>query len=318
MGPARRSHTLPSYMRPLGPHMHGIILLVLAFFLLILNLFFPNLVQQVRITLTDLFAPLIHAAATPAGALTNMQTALASAGDIRAENAQLKKELETLRSLQTLTQQYAEENKNLKSLLKYKDEAVESFLTTRVIGHTGGNFIDSVIVTAGSRDGVKPGMVAMNEDGVVGRVVEVGVWSARVLLLNDFNFRLPVMLEGTQQRAILSGGGEGLPRLLFLPNDSEIKMGTRVVTSGHGGLFPPYLPVGFVQDVNNHDVRINPHARLDRLQVIRLVAYSLAGGAENPLNAELAKASQQKLEEKAQAMPELPSPVVQSPKPKVP
>lgn len=290
----RSSHTLPAFLRPLAGQIHGIILLGLALALVVLNLFFPTLVQQVRVTMTDLFAPLMHAAATPASALQGVSAALANAGDIRAENTKLRAEVENLRSLHTLAQQYAEENRNLKDLLKYKDESTLSYLTTRVIGQTGGNFTDSVIVTAGKRDGVIKGMVAMNEDGVVGRVVEAGEWSSRVLLLNDFNFRLPVMLEGTQQRAILSGEGEDLPRLLFLPNDSEVKAGARIVTSGHGGLFPPYLPVGSVKDVGRHEVTVQPHARLDRLHIIRLVQYNLAGGADNPLNQELATGTSQK------------------------
>lgn len=286
---SRRSHTLPSFLRPFGAQIHGLVLFGLAVLLVVLNLFFPHLVQRVRVTLTDAFAPLLHMAGTPAGALEGMQTALQNAGDMRTENEKLRKDLEALQSLRTLAQQYAEENRNLKNLLKYKDESVEEALTARVIGQTGGNFTESVIITAGTRDGVVENMIAMNEDGVVGRVIEVGTWSSRVLLLNDFSFRLPVMLEDTQQRAILSGEGQDMPRLLFLPQDNALKPGVRVVTSGHGGLFPPYLPVGMVKEIKGHDVRVMPLARLDRLHIIRLARYNLAGGTQNPMNAELAQ-----------------------------
>jgi rod shape-determining protein MreC len=192
-----------------------------------------------------------------------------------------------LHSWRDMALQQAEENKTLKALMKYKDDSVTSFLTARVIAEAGGNFNNSVIVTAGSRDGVIKNMIAMSENGVVGRVVETGEWSARVLLYNDINFRLPVMLEGSQQRAILTGAGDAFPRLLYVPLEIELRAGTRVVTSGHGGLFPPNLPVGILREVKGQDILITPFARLDQLQMLRLVQYNLAGGEQNAMNQEL-------------------------------
>lgn len=274
-------------MRPFGQHIHAIILITLAILLIILNIFMPSLVSKVRITFTDMFAPFMHAAAKPGEAIQGLSTAWQDVAGVREENKKLQQQISELRAWRDLAQQQADENKTLRGLLKYKDESVVSFLTARVIAEVGGNFNNSVIVTAGSRDGVVKNMIAMGEDGVVGRVIETGEWSSRVLLFNDLNFRLPVMLEGTQLRSILSGEGSGLPKLLFIPPDVDVKIGTRVVTSGHGGLFPPNLPVGVVQERKGQDVWLNPYAKLDRLQVVRLVQYNLAGGDKNPINQEL-------------------------------
>lgn len=274
-------------MRPFGQHIHAIILITLAILLIILNIFMPSLVSKVRITFTDMFAPFMHAAAKPGEAIQGLSTAWQDVAGVREENKRLQQQISELRAWRDLAQQQADENKTLRGLLKYKDESVVSFLTARVIAEVGGNFNNSVIVTAGSRDGVVKNMIAMGEDGVVGRVIETGEWSSRVLLFNDLNFRLPVMLEGTQLRSILSGEGSGLPKLLFIPPDVDVKIGTRVVTSGHGGLFPPNLPVGVVQERKGQDVWLNPYAKLDRLQVVRLVQYNLAGGDKNPINQEL-------------------------------
>lgn len=274
-------------MRPFGQHIHAIILITLAILLIILNIFMPSLVSKVRITFTDMFAPFMHAAAKPGEAIQGLSTAWQDVAGVREENKKLQQQITELRAWRDLAQQQADENKTLRGLLKYKDESVISFLTARVIAEVGGNFNNSVIVTAGSRDGVVKNMIAMGEDGVVGRVIETGEWSSRVLLFNDLNFRLPVMLEGTQLRSILSGEGTGLPKLLFIPPDVDVKIGTRVVTSGHGGLFPPNLPVGVVQERKGQEVLLNPYAKLDRLQVVRLVQYNLAGGDKNPINQEL-------------------------------
>ncbi len=278
-------------MRPFGQHIHAIILISLAILLIVLNIFMPSLVSKVRITFTDMFAPFMHAASKPSEAIQGLSTAWQDVAGVREENKKLQQQIMELRAWRDLAQQQADENKTLRGLLKYKDESVVSFLTARVIAEVGGNFNNSVIVTAGSRDGVVKNMIAMGEDGVVGRVIETGEWSSRVLLFNDLNFRLPVMLEGTQLRSILSGEGSGLPKLLFIPPDVDLKIGTRVVTSGHGGLFPPNLPVGIVQERKGQEVLLNPYVKLDRLQVVRLVQYNLAGGDKNPINQELKQAA---------------------------
>lgn len=274
----------------LGQNAPALILIALAAMLIILNLFFPSLVSRVRVTFTDLFAPFMHAAAKPGEAMQDISSAWQDVAGVREENKKLQQEVAELRAWRDLAQQQADENKSLRGLLKYKDDSVTSFLTARVIADAGGNFNNSVIVTAGTRDGVIKNMIALGEDGVVGRVIETGEWSSRILLYNDLNFRLPVMLEGTSLRAILSGEGAGLPKLLFLPTELEVKPGTRVVTSGHGGLFPPNLPVGVVQERKGQEVSLNPFAKLSRLQVVRLVQYNLAGGDKNPINQELKQA----------------------------
>jgi rod shape-determining protein MreC len=272
-------------MRASAAHVHGLILISLAAFLIILNLLFPHLVSRVRVVMMDMFAPLLHAAAKPAEAISDARDAWQSVGSAREENEKLQKEVAELRAARDLARQYAEENRMLKDLLKYKDESVLSFLTARVIAQADSNFADSLIITAGSRDGVSKNMIAMNEEGIVGRVIEVGEWSSRVLLLNDLSFRLPVMVEDTRARGILVGDGDLPPKLMYLPSDSAIKAGAAIVTSGHGGLFPPYLPVGRVAAVNEKDVTVTPHAHLGRLHMLRLVQYNLAGGTGNPMNA---------------------------------
>ncbi|NDE91311.1 MAG: rod shape-determining protein MreC [Alphaproteobacteria bacterium] len=284
-----RHNGMPSSIA--GQYGPALILVGLAVFLIVLNLFFPSLVSRIRITFTDLLAPFMHAAAKPSEALQGVSSAWESVASVREENKRLQQQIDELHEWRDLAQQQASENRSLKGLMKYKDDSVMSFLTARVIAEVGGNFNNSVIVTAGSRDGVVKDMIAMGEEGVVGRVIEAGEWSSRVLLFNDLNFRLPVMLEGTQLRAILTGEGSGSPLLLYLPTEVEIKPGTRVVTSGHGGLFPAHLPVGTVQGRKGQDVVLAPYAKLDRLQMVRLVQYNLAGGAQNPLNQELKQAA---------------------------
>ncbi len=120
------------------------------------------------------------------------------------------------------------ENKELRQLLRYAPEPKLAFISARVIADAGGPFVRSLIVTAGKTDGVREGMAAMTGEGLIGRVVEAGEWSSRILLITDLNSRIPVVITGSGDHAI--PGGDNAPRLklLYLPQDAILKPGVRV------------------------------------------------------------------------------------------
>ena len=86
---------------------------------------------------------------------------------------------------------------------------------------------------------------------MIGRVIEVGQHASRVLLLNDINSHIPVVVEGANQRAILAGSNVDMLNLIHLPPDVLVEKGSRIVTSGSGGIFPNGLPIGEVVEIKN-------------------------------------------------------------------
>ena len=82
---------------------------------------------------------------------------------------------------------------------------------------------------------------------------------------------------------MLAGDNSERPRLLYLPARAEAKIGERVVTSGHGGVFPPNLPVGVVAAIDNGIVRIEPYVELSRFDYLRIVDYGLSGVLPQPV-----------------------------------
>lgn len=119
-------------------------------------------------------------------------------------------------------------------------------VTARITSETNGPFREAILVNAGSLQGVEDGAYAENEGGLVGRVVQLGERSSRVLLVTDFNSRVPVMGEASGMRAILYGDRDDLGTLTDLPERGEFILGERVLTSGEGGIFPRGIVVGEV------------------------------------------------------------------------
>jgi rod shape-determining protein MreC len=162
-------------------------------------------------------------------------------------------------------------------------EPATTFLTARVIANSGGAYLRSLMIHAGSENGIARGQAAMTGEGLVGRVSEVGRQAARVLLVTDLNSRVPVIVEGPQQRALLTGDNSERPCLRYLDAGAEIKVGDRVVTSGQGGVFPPGLPVGVVASLDGEAPRVEPYVEMSRVEYLRIVDYGLANGLPNPV-----------------------------------
>ena len=133
------------------------------------------------------------------------------------------------------------------------------------------------MVNAGNRDGVAKGQAAITSEGLAGRVAEVGVRSARVLLVTDINSRIPVLVGEGRDRAILAGDNTNQPRLRYLAPGTEIRPGDYVVTSGHGAIFPPGLPIGVVTQASETTMRVQPFVDWAHMEFLRLADYELPG-----------------------------------------
>jgi rod shape-determining protein MreC len=86
-----------------------------------------------------------------------------------------------------------------------------------------------------------------------------------------------VVIEATRTRAILAGDNTERPRLIHLPPGAAVNPGDRIVTSGHGGAFPPGIPVGVILPSGEGTVTVKPYVHRDRLEYVRIVDYGLQG-----------------------------------------
>ena len=252
-----------------------VLLIAAAFLLMLLGRFDNALVARTRLAVVDAVAPIMDVVSRPVAAANRVADAASDLIRLRSELAGAREENRRLLQWQSVARRLEAENAAYRALLDVKTDAAPFFVSARVIADSGAPFVRTVLMNAGYRDGVRKGQAVMNEDGLLGRVLEVGQRSARVLLLSDLNSRVPIINGASQQRGVLVGDNSDLPKLVFLPNQARVAPGDPIVTSGHGGLFPPGLPIGAVGSVADGVARVKPLVDWHRIEFVRVVRYRL-------------------------------------------
>ena len=207
--------------------------------------------------------------------------------DLLAENERLRAEaLLTKRKLQKLAA-LTEQNVRLRELLNSSSLVDERVLVSELVGVDPNPFTQRILINKGAQDGVFLGQPVLDATGLMGQVVEVMPYTARVLLITDATHSLPVQVNRNGLRAIASGTGNNeWLELRFIGDTADIREGDILVSSGLGQRFPAGYPVGRVISVSQDpaqpfaDVRVAPTAQLNRSRYMLLVFSAESGYGE--------------------------------------
>lgn len=182
------------------------------------------------------------------------------------EKQQLSEQYEILKDrVAQLEQQQLEmdevirENQRLKRLLDFKEEK-DDFLVegVRITGKNPGNWFNTMTIDKGSNHGVTVNMAVINDQGLIGRVIETGGNWATVRTIVDGQSSVSAIIERTRDNGMVKGNNtlifeDGLCRMINLPLDSDVVVGDRVITSGLGEIFPKGIPIGEVIEVMDEE-----------------------------------------------------------------
>ena len=253
------------------------VLIAASVVLMLVGKAYMVLAERARMAMADMLAPIFAVLAQPLATVRDRVDDLGRVFDLYADNARLRAENDTLRRWQAVALALDAENATLKDNLHWIPDPPARFITARVVADAGGVYARAVLLSAGPNHPVLKGEVALDDRGLVGRVTELGERSVRVLLITDINSKIVVTLETSRAHAIMTGTNGPRPRLMYFPEGVQPQEGERVVTSAEAGAFPDGLPVGTVHYGSNNVPEVEPQARLDRLEVVRLFDYSERG-----------------------------------------
>jgi rod shape-determining protein MreC len=257
-------------------------LLLAAAAVMVLGRADPALVERVRLQVTDAVVPILDVLSRPVDGLTRAAERVQSWTWLAEENTRLKAERERLLEWQAVARRLEAENASLRALLNYIPDPAMHSIAARVVANSTSAFAHSVVVNAGSNDGVAKGQMAATGEGLAGRVVAVSPGAALVVLITDLSSRVPVFVGASRVMAILAGDNSERPRLIHRVGEGVIQPGDLVVTSGLAGAFPPGHPIGIVDDADGTVVRIHPFVDRSRLEFLRLVAYEVPASPSMP------------------------------------
>ncbi len=242
------------------------------------------LLERLRTVSIDAISPVLGTLSQPVNALNKGIERVQELASLVEENERLRRENERLLKWQSVSRILDRENEYYQRLLNAMSDPLVLPITARVVGDSGGPFVRTLLLSAGTRDGVRVGQAVVGPLGLVGRIAEVGRKSARVLLLTDLNSRVPVVLQNSRHKGILVGDNSSSPKLEFLPTNAQVSAGDRVVTSGDGAMLPAGRPIGIVSSVTEGQVRVQAFADWSRLEFVSVLRYDLPGLTDRATN----------------------------------
>jgi rod shape-determining protein MreC len=188
-------------------------------------------------------------------------------------NEKNKSELSNLRAKDLLNEFIILENKRLKKVVD--DYMVKSdTIIAKVLSDKGSPFLRSIIINKGSKHKINLGMIAMDEEYLVGKVVEVNYLSSRVLLLSDLNSKIPVIVEPNEIFSILSGTGNENGVIQYSKKYEDIKTDSIIYTSGAGNLFKAGIPIGKINNSNlSEEKKVDFFSDFSQLRFVKVISF---------------------------------------------
>ncbi|MGI6005736.1 MAG: rod shape-determining protein MreC [Christensenellales bacterium] len=198
-------------------------------------------------------------------------------GKTHEDYLKLQQEVSALRQQNADMQELQRENQRLRELLDSAEALSDSEpVHAKVINRSANPFGYVFIIDKGEKDGIAKDMAVIDSGGLVGKVVDAGSNWARVMSIIDTNCSVPAIVERTRDPGIVRGNmtaldEDALLNMIYLPAESELSPGDRIVTSGMGGIYPKGIIIGEVMAVgrdasSQHGVSIRPAADFVHLE----------------------------------------------------
>jgi len=189
------------------------------------------------------------------------------------ENEKIKSELEILKAKDLLNEFIISENQRLKNIVD--DNLVKSdTIIAKVLSDKSSPYLRSIIINKGSKHKINLGMVVIDGEYLVGKIVEVNYSSSRVLLLSDLNSKIPVIVEPNTVISILSGTGKDYGVIQYSKKYEDIKNESVIYTSGAGSLFKAGIPIGRM-NINNlsDEKKVDFFSDFSQLKFVKVVSF---------------------------------------------
>jgi len=227
-------------------------------FAVILVVLISSAARSARINITDTSTPMLKGLHSFFGLLEKLTPFAA----LEEENRALHDRVDILTRMAEEAKAINDDNVRLRNLIDFRKTIPYVSIPAQVIGRDPSNWSNSLIIDKGSSSGMKTSMAVISTRGLVGRIVEAGRLSSKVLLITDPNLKVGVLIRRNRQGGILTGSPGGRCKIIYISLDSDAKPGDKVITAGFGNVFPKGILIGEIEKVGKEEGRLYKYAIL--------------------------------------------------------
>lgn len=262
-----------------------LILVFISVFLYIFSLNFrtPNRMDLLQRSVTETMSPPIQFFGSVFSYFEDFIRDYLWLKNLRRENEELRKELaEVERKITTYHEAYVE-NLRLRRLLDFKSGIKVETMAAQVVLHDLTGWFQTLMIDKGFRDGAAQDMPVVNDEGVIGRILDVSDRHCRVLLITDPGSSVDAIVQRNRVRGVLTGRDANGCLLKYVRGNLDVQVGDLVVSSGKDGVYPKGLRLGVVQAAFKDPVdlfqkiEVKPLVRLSALEEVLVIKQSGGG-----------------------------------------
>ncbi len=229
--------------------------------IVVLGLLFltPAATQRIQSTFLGLIAPFLQSGSSMEKRITAIRHGLKTLAQLEAENRDLQVRNRELATTNAMLRDLEVENNQLRKALGYRENAHLKLLPARIIARDATTWWNTVKIDRGSKDGIRPEMPVLTENGLVGKVTVVADHAATILLLSDENCKVAARIEGSREQGIVSGertSGGTIPQIgmRIASKQAELEPGRKIYSSGVGGVYPAGILIGVLREFKSREL----------------------------------------------------------------
>ena len=251
-----------------------ILLSILVLFLSAQNF---KLISIIKSGINEIIYRVSYIVSTPEKAISRIKYELNKHIETHTQTMILEDQLNEFKSKDISLKILEFENKKLREQLD--DYLVSSEITfSKIIIDNNSPYLKSFVINKGSKDGLKVGMVVLDQNYLVGKIIEVNFQTSRVLMLSDINSNIPISISPGNLQAIATGTGKDYAKVNYLKEThyKEISNDSIVYTSGTGGLIKSGIPVGKIVNFDNDnskEIKIQFFSDFSQLQYVSVASF---------------------------------------------
>lgn len=230
-------------------------------------------IKPLQNALMEVATPIVSTLSQPAKAWKDAVQWWDNITHVYSENVALRRSNDALKHWQSVAMALESENKELRQLAGYRPVESTAYITARMVGYSETASGHQALLNVGFNDGVRSHQAVVSTDGLIGRISQVSDTHARLLLLTDMNARVPVIGVVSREKALLVGTGSSMPKLQFIAQNSQLKVGEALVSTEDGGVIPAGIAVGKIFARHGSDLRVWLQADAKRTTYVRVISH---------------------------------------------